>query len=59
MVYFIIWEKHGFSHKFPKIWEKAGKPVKWGKAWEIGSQENPTKPSVCGEPGKLVFILFP
>ena len=30
-----------------------------GKVWEIGSWKNPTKHIVCGEPGKLVLILFP
>ena len=30
-----------------------------GKVWEIGSQKYPTKPTACGEPGKLVLILFP
>ena len=30
-----------------------------GKAWEIGSRKYPTKPIVCGEPRKLVLILFP
>ena len=30
-----------------------------GKDWEIESRKYPTKPTVCGEPGKLVFILFP
>ena len=30
-----------------------------GKVWEIGSRKYPTKPIVCGEPGKLVLILFP
>ena len=29
-----------------------------GKACEICSRENPTKPIVCGEPEKLVLILF-
>ena len=29
------------------------------KAWEIGFRENPVKPIVCGEPGKLVLIFFP
>ena len=27
-------------------------------AWEIGSWEIPTKSIVCGEPGKLILILF-
>ena len=30
-----------------------------GKVWEIDSRKYPTKPIVCGEPGKLVLILFP
>ena len=31
-----------------------------GKVWEIGSRKYPTKPIVCGEPGKLVtiWVLF-
>ena len=29
------------------------------KTWEICSRENPAKPIGCGEPGKLVLILFP
>ena len=29
------------------------------KVWEIGSRKYPTKPIVCGEPGKLVLVLFP
>ena len=29
-----------------------------GKASEIASLENPLKPIVCGEPGKVVLILF-
>ena len=32
---------------------------KMGKAWKIGRRENPTQPIICGEPGKLVLILFP
>ena len=38
---------------------KVRKTHQMGKAWEIGSWENPKKPIVCGEPGKLVVILFP
>ena len=30
-----------------------------GKVWEIGSRIYPSKPFACGEPGKLVLILFP
>ena len=30
-----------------------------GKVWEIGSRKYPRKPTVCGEPGKLVLKLFP
>ena len=39
--------------------EKGKKTHRMGKAWEIGSWENSTKAIVCGEPGKLVLILFP
>ena len=35
------------------------KTHRMGKAWEIDSWENPRKPIVCGEPGKLILILFP
>ena len=113
MVYFIIWEMHGFPHQFPILQENATKlivvqrtweigahtfPILWmlffsirfpfygilhhmgnacvfslishnmgkdsqnhrmGKVWEIGSRKYPTKPIACGEPGKLVLILFP
>ena len=37
---------------------KGGKIHQMGKAWEIGSRQNPTKPIVSREPGKLVLILF-
>ena len=30
-----------------------------GTVWEIGSRKYPTKPIVCGEPGKSVLILLP
>ena len=30
-----------------------------GKVWKIGSRKYPTKPILCGEPEKLVLILFP
>ena len=30
MVYFIIWEMHGFSHQFPIVQENATKPIIWG-----------------------------
>ena len=29
MVYFIIWEMHGFSHQFPIARENATKPIVW------------------------------
>ena len=112
MVYFSIWEMHGFPNQFPLVQEKATKLIVWGeprklvlklflyymrffsirfpfygilhhvgnacvfslishnlgkdspndrmgKVWEIGSRKYPTKPIACGEPGKLVLILFP
>ena len=31
MVYFIIWEMHGFPHQFSIDWENATKPIAWGK----------------------------
>ena len=46
-----------FLISFPKLVKRQLNPA-W-EAWEIGAQENPTKPIVCGEPGKLVPILFP
>ena len=30
MVYFSIWEMHGFSHRFPTVWDNAIKPIVWG-----------------------------
>ena len=35
MVYFIIWEMHGFSHQFPIVWENATKPIVWGKPGKL------------------------
>ena len=32
LVYFSIWEMHGFPHKFPRVQENATKPVVWGKS---------------------------
>ena len=58
MVYFITWEMHVFS----LISHNMGKDSqihRMEKVWEIGSRKYPTKPIVCGEPGKLVLILFP
>ena len=40
MVYFVVWEMHGFPDQFHIV------------------RENATKPSVWGEPGKLVFIYL-
>ena len=31
MLYFMIWEMHGFSHQSPTAWENAGKPIEWEK----------------------------
>ena len=111
-VYFIICEIHGFFHQFPIVQENATKLIVWGepgklvlilfpycgrffsirfpfygilhhmgnacvfslishnmgkdsqthrmgKVWQIGSRKYPTKPTVCGKPGKLVLIPFP
>ena len=47
---------------FPFISHNLGKDSQshgMGKVWEIGSRKYPTKPFACGEPGKLVLILFP
>ena len=35
MVYFIIWEMHGFSHQFPIVQENATKPIVWGKPGKL------------------------
>ena len=35
MVYFSIWEMHGFSHKFPTAWENATKSTIWGKSGKL------------------------
>ena len=35
MVYFSIWEMHGFSHKFPTVQENATKPMVWGKSGKL------------------------
>ena len=35
MIYFIIWEMHGFSHQFPIIPENATKPTVWGKPGKL------------------------
>ena len=35
MIYFRIWEMHGFSHKFPTIQENATKPMAWGKSGKL------------------------
>ena len=37
MVYFITWERHGFSHKIFHSIRKLSKTLRMGKAWEIGS----------------------
>ena len=47
---------------FSLIFHNLGKDSqnhRMGKVWEIGSRKYPTKPIACGEPGKLVLILFP
>ena len=35
MVYFSIWEMHGFPHKFPTVRENAIKPLVWGKSGKL------------------------
>ena len=47
-----------FSANFHSM-GKDRKAYQMRRAWEIRSRENPTKPIVCGEPRKLVLILFP
>ena len=49
---------HGFFINFP-YHAKSQENSSNGKSLGIGSWENPKKPIVCGEPGKLVVILFP
>ena len=49
------WVFSSISHSMGK----GRKTHEMGKACKIGSYGNPAKPIVCGEPGKLVFILFP
>ena len=31
----IIWEMHGFPHKFPTVRENATKPMVWGKSGKL------------------------
>ena len=31
----MIWEMHGFPHKFPTVRENATKPIVWGKSWKL------------------------
>ena len=49
------WVFSSISHSM----RRGRKTHQMGKAWETGSWENPTKLIICGEPGKLVLILFP
>ena len=35
MVYFIIWEMHGFTHQFPTVRENARKPIVWGEPGKL------------------------
>ena len=37
MVYFIIWEMHGFPHQFPIEPQNAVKLIVWGEPWELYS----------------------
>ena len=60
----ILWYTHhmGNACVFSLISHNMGKDSqthRMGKVWEIGSRKYPSKPVVCGEPGKLVLILFP
>ena len=61
MVYFIIWEMHGFSHQFLITWEKTAKPIELEKSGKLVPSNIIQNHCiiVCGEPGKLVFILSP
>ena len=52
----------GNAYVFSLISHNMGKDsqtYRMKKVWEIGSGKYPTKPIVCGEPGKLVLILSP
>ena len=44
---------------FPLISHNIGKDSQTHRMGKIGSRKYPTKPMVCGEPGKLELILFP
>ena len=35
VVYYSIWEMHGFPHKFPTVWENATKSMVWGKSGKL------------------------
>ena len=35
MLYFIIWERHGFPHKFSIVQENATKPIVWGEPGKL------------------------
>ena len=49
VVYFIIWEMHGFSHQSPMAWEMHGFSHQSPMAWEIAG-----KPIEWEKPMKLV-----
>ena len=55
MVYFIIWEMHGFSHQFLIVRENATKTHRMGKTWEIG---NHTFPIVLGRWNFLLVTSY-
>ena len=50
-----VWVFSSMSHSIGK----GRKTYQMVKSWDVGPRENPSKPIVCGEPGKLVLILFP
>ena len=66
--FFIRFSSFDITHHMGNAWafssvshsmRKGRKTHRMGKVREIGLRENPIKPVVCGEPGKLLPILFP
>ena len=51
VVYFIMWEMHGFSHQFPIAWEKAGKPIEWEKPGKLVHKKILQNPLYVENPG--------
>ena len=51
VVYFIMWEMHGFSHQFPIAREKAGKPIEWEKPGKLVHKKILQNPLYVENPG--------